>query len=50
MDELAVKFLKTYQVRHDDRLLVMLTRKPAPELKFIAMFLKEDSDAKNYHT
>lgn len=48
MDELAVKFLKTYQVWHHRRLLVTLTRKPAPELKFIATSLKED--AKNYHT
>ncbi|KAF9457729.1 protein prenylyltransferase [Collybia nuda] len=48
MDELAVKFLKTYQVWHHRRLLVTLTRNPAPELKFIATSLKED--AKNYHT
>ncbi|KAF5379034.1 hypothetical protein D9615_006017 [Tricholomella constricta] len=48
MDELAVSFLKTYQVWHHRRLLLMLTRKPAPELKFIAASLKVD--AKNYHT
>lgn len=48
MDELAVAFLKTYQVWHHRRLLLMLTRKPAPELAFIEKSLKVD--AKNYHT
>jgi len=48
MDELAVKFLKTYQVWHHRRLILQLTRKPAPELMFIAASLK--ADAKNYHT
>lgn len=48
MDELAVAFLKTYQVWHHRRLLLMLTRNPGPELKFIAESLQVD--VKNYHT
>jgi len=48
MDELAVKYLKTYQVWHHRRLLLMLTRKPGPELGFVEASLKVD--AKNYHT
>ncbi|KAG6828819.1 hypothetical protein H0H92_006644 [Tricholoma furcatifolium] len=48
MDELAVAFLKTYQVWHHRRLLLMITRKPQPELKFITESLK--ADVKNYHT
>jgi len=48
MDELAVKYLKTYQVWHHRRLLLTEMRKPAPELEFIAKSLKVD--AKNYHT
>ncbi|RDB27917.1 Protein farnesyltransferase/geranylgeranyltransferase type-1 subunit alpha [Hypsizygus marmoreus] len=48
MDELAVSFLKTYQVWHHRRLLLTITRNPAPELAFIAASLKVD--AKNYHT
>jgi len=48
MDELAVKFLKTYQVWHHRRLLLTEMREPAPELEFIATSLKVD--AKNYHT
>ena len=48
MDELAIKFLKTYQVWHHRRLILQLTQKPAPELTFIATSLK--ADAKNYHT
>ncbi|KAL4079430.1 hypothetical protein J3A83DRAFT_1093171 [Scleroderma citrinum] len=48
MDELAVKYLKTYQVWHHRRLLVQVTRKPTPELTFIAGCLQVD--AKNYHT
>ncbi|TFK38160.1 hypothetical protein BDQ12DRAFT_684064 [Crucibulum laeve] len=48
MDELAVKYLKTYQVWHHRRLLLAHTRKPAPELEFIARSL--GVDAKNYHT
>ncbi|GLB42223.1 putative protein prenyltransferase alpha subunit repeat [Lyophyllum shimeji] len=48
MDELAVSFLKTYQVWHHRRLLLMLTGNPGPELKFITESLKVD--AKNYHT
>jgi len=48
MDELAVKYLKTYQVWHHRRLLLTEMRKPVPELAFIARSLKEDE--KNYHT
>lgn len=48
MDELAVKYLKTYQAWHHRRLLVQLTRAPVPELEFIAGCLQVD--AKNYHT
>jgi protein farnesyltransferase/geranylgeranyltransferase type-1 subunit alpha len=48
MDELAVKYLKTYQVWHHRRLLLMITRKPGPELWFVEASLK--ADAKNYHT
>ncbi|KAH7886877.1 hypothetical protein F5I97DRAFT_1936482 [Phlebopus sp. FC_14] len=48
MDELAVKYLKTYQVWHHRRLLVQQTRTPAPELVFIANCLQVDT--KNYHT
>lgn len=48
MDELAVKYLKTYQVWHHRRLLVTLTRTPAPELAFIEGSFRVDS--KNYHT
>jgi protein farnesyltransferase/geranylgeranyltransferase type-1 subunit alpha len=48
MDQLAVKYLKTYQVWHHRRLLLMITRKPGPELWFIESSLKVD--AKNYHT
>jgi len=48
MDELAVTYLKTYQVWHHRRLLVQLTNDPAPELAFIADALQIDT--KNYHT
>ncbi|KAF8961814.1 hypothetical protein BDZ97DRAFT_1176015 [Flammula alnicola] len=48
MDELAVLFLKTYQVWHHRRLLVPLTKQPARELAFIKRSL--EVDAKNYHT
>jgi len=48
MDELAVKFLKTYQVWHHRRLLVTLTRKASQELAFIKRGLEVDE--KNYHT
>ncbi|TFK21348.1 protein prenylyltransferase [Coprinopsis marcescibilis] len=48
MDELAVKYLKSYQVWHHRRLLQTLIRKPVPELAFITRSLAEDS--KNYHT
>lgn len=48
MDELAVQYLKTYQVWHHRRLLVQRTNDPAPELAFIANALQIDT--KNYHT
>lgn len=51
MDELAVKFLKTYQVWHHRRLLLqhgVLGDSPAIELVFIAEGLSKDE--KNYHT
>jgi protein farnesyltransferase/geranylgeranyltransferase type-1 subunit alpha len=48
MDELADKFLKTYQVWHHRRLILMLTKKAKEELAFIAKILAEDE--KNYHT
>ena len=48
MDELAVTFLKTYQVWHHRRLLVPLARQPRRELAFIQRGLA--ADAKNYHT
>ncbi|KAF8627329.1 hypothetical protein AX15_004403 [Amanita polypyramis BW_CC] len=49
MDDLAIKFLKTYQVWHHRQLLVTLTRKPKPELSFITKALSSE-DQKNYHT
>ncbi|KAF8306023.1 protein prenylyltransferase [Clavulina sp. PMI_390] len=48
MDEIATKFLKTYQVWHHRRLLLSAVRNPGPELAFIQKGLEEDS--KNYHT
>ena len=64
MDELAITYLKSYQVWHHRRLLLSLLRDrateensdnsefiktyPAAELLFIARGLSED--AKNYHT
>ena len=48
MDELTVKFLKTYQVWHHRRLLVTITRKAKQELAFIQKGLQVDE--KNYHT
>ncbi|KAF9485669.1 protein prenylyltransferase [Pholiota conissans] len=48
MDELAVQFLKTYQVWHHRRLLVPLAKQPMRELAFIKRSL--EVDAKNYHT
>jgi protein farnesyltransferase/geranylgeranyltransferase type-1 subunit alpha len=48
MDDLAIQFLKTYQVWHHRRLILGHVRKPAPELAFIASSL--EVDAKNYHT
>ena len=48
MDELAVKFLKSYQVWHHRRLLVTITRKTKQELAFIQKGLQVDE--KNYHT
>lgn len=48
MDEIATKHLKTYQVWHHRRLLMISLRTPGPELVFIGRGLQEDS--KNYHT
>jgi protein farnesyltransferase/geranylgeranyltransferase type-1 subunit alpha len=48
MDELGIKYLKTYQVWHHRRLLLQLTHESSHELRFITAVLKED--AKNYHT
>ncbi|KAJ7037926.1 hypothetical protein C8F04DRAFT_385393 [Mycena alexandri] len=50
MDELADKYLKTYQVWHHRRLLLIRAGLPgAPaELAFIAKILRQDE--KNYHT
>lgn len=48
MDELAIKFLKTYQVWHYRRLLVTITQKVNQELAFIQRGLEVDE--KNYHT
>ncbi|KAF9078821.1 hypothetical protein BDP27DRAFT_1441192 [Rhodocollybia butyracea] len=48
MDELAITYLKTYQVWHHRRLLMLQIRKPAPELVFIARTFQVDP--KNYHT
>jgi len=48
MDDIATKYLKTYQVWHHRRLLITHVRNPAYELEFIAQGLQED--AKNYHT
>lgn len=48
MDELAVKFLKNYQIWHHRRLLVTLTKTPQAELAFIQKGLEVDE--KNYHT
>jgi len=48
MDELAIQFLKTYQVWHHRRLLVTITRKARQELAFIKKGLEVDE--KNYHT
>ena len=48
MDELAVQFLKTYQVWHHRRLLVSLILNPKRELQFIQDSLEVDT--KNYHT
>jgi protein farnesyltransferase/geranylgeranyltransferase type-1 subunit alpha len=48
MNDLAIKYLKTYQVWHHRRLLLTHLRTPQPELKFIGKCLQVDS--KNYHT
>lgn len=62
MDEIAIQFLKTYQVWHHRRLLITLLSDPSSaqeaktdvlelattELDFIAQVLQ--TDAKNYHT
>ncbi|KAJ7064930.1 hypothetical protein C8F01DRAFT_1128787 [Mycena amicta] len=48
MDELADKYLKTYQVWHHRRLIILLTGHAAPELPYVAKILAQDE--KNYHT
>ncbi|KAF7325872.1 hypothetical protein MKEN_00438000 [Mycena kentingensis (nom. inval.)] len=50
MDELADKHLKTYQVWHHRRLIILLlgTKAAGPELTYIAGILAQDE--KNYHT
>lgn len=49
MDDIATKFLKTYQVWHHRRLLLSAVHTPSRELAFIARGLQEE-DSKNYHT
>ncbi|KAJ7869142.1 hypothetical protein B0H14DRAFT_293353 [Mycena olivaceomarginata] len=48
MDELADKYLKTYQVWHHRRLILTLSKKAREELAFVANILQKDE--KNYHT
>ncbi|KXN92160.1 Protein farnesyltransferase/geranylgeranyltransferase type-1 subunit alpha [Leucoagaricus sp. SymC.cos] len=48
MNELVIKYLKTYQVWHHRRLLLTQLRTPLPELRFIERCLQVDP--KNYHT
>lgn len=48
METLAVQYLKTYQVWHHRRLLLIRLKNPLPELLFISNALQ--ADAKNYHT
>ncbi|KAK7044574.1 hypothetical protein R3P38DRAFT_2879551 [Favolaschia claudopus] len=48
MDELADKFLKTYQVWHHRRLILTLSKKAKEELAFVEKILRQDQ--KNYHT
>ncbi|KAF8190430.1 hypothetical protein K438DRAFT_1971290 [Mycena galopus ATCC 62051] len=48
MDELADKYLKTYQVWHHRRLILTLSKKAREELAFVTKILKKDE--KNYHT
>lgn len=51
MDDVAIKFLKTYQVWHHRRLLLTALNSPAVaarELEFLKSVLR--ADAKNYHT
>jgi protein farnesyltransferase/geranylgeranyltransferase type-1 subunit alpha len=48
MEDLAICYLKTYQVWHHRRLLLIHLKNPLPELLFISNALQED--AKNYHT
>ncbi|TRM63637.1 hypothetical protein BD626DRAFT_431490 [Schizophyllum amplum] len=48
MEGFAIKYMKTYQIWHHRRLLLMKTRNPEPELQLIAKILQVDS--KNYHT
>ncbi|KAF4613188.1 hypothetical protein D9613_011128 [Agrocybe pediades] len=49
LDQLSTAFLKTYQVWHHRRLLLLLTRQAGHELNFIKKGLIE-VDEKNYHT
>jgi protein farnesyltransferase/geranylgeranyltransferase type-1 subunit alpha len=48
MEDIAIRYLKTYQVWHHRRLLLIHLKNPLPELLFISNALQ--SDAKNYHT
>jgi protein farnesyltransferase/geranylgeranyltransferase type-1 subunit alpha len=48
MEDVAIQFLKTYQVWHHRRLLLIRLKNPLPELLFISNAL--ESDEKNYHT
>ncbi|KAF7344501.1 hypothetical protein MSAN_01932000 [Mycena sanguinolenta] len=48
MDELADKYLKTYQVWHHRRLILTLSKEAREELAFVAKILQQDE--KNYHT
>ncbi|KAJ6504789.1 hypothetical protein C8R47DRAFT_158472 [Mycena vitilis] len=48
MDELADKYLKTYQVWHHRRLILVRADTARAELHFVARILQQDE--KNYHT
>jgi protein farnesyltransferase/geranylgeranyltransferase type-1 subunit alpha len=51
LDELATRFLKTYQVWHHRRLIVCLTGEWKREMDFVEGILGgSEGDAKNYHT